>query len=242
VAFAGVADPRRRQGRRYALAALLTLAVMAILCNHLSVLAIAEWAQSQDRDLLRSLGFGRGATPCQSTLQRLFARLDPDALGAALTRAFGASATEETPRARGSQGGAIDGKAPRGRLARAPAAGVVHEPGAYCHDAGLVLAAVLITSTAEKAEAELTVVPALLDQLDWAGRVLTGDALFCQRHLCVQILAAGGDYLVLVQENPSTLRRDIALPFDPPYPALPLADRRRSALAGTDPASWPGAA
>ena len=46
---------------------------------------------------------------------------------------------------------------------------------------------------AEKAEAELTVAPAVLACLDWHGRVLTGDALLCQRALCQQVLAAGGD-------------------------------------------------
>ena len=42
-AFAAVPDPRRAQGTRFPLTAILTMAVAAILCNHLSVLAIAEW-------------------------------------------------------------------------------------------------------------------------------------------------------------------------------------------------------
>jgi predicted transposase YbfD/YdcC len=77
-------------------------------------------------------------------------------------------------------------------------------------------------------EAELTVAPALLARIDWHGRVLTGDALFCQRALCRQGRDAGGDYLVLVKENQGTLYRDIRLLFDPPaeVAALPLADRR----------------
>jgi hypothetical protein len=31
--------------------------------------------------------------------------------------------------------------------------------------------------------------------------VLTGDALFGQRHRCQQVIAAGGEYLLLVKEN-----------------------------------------
>ena len=42
-AFAHLPDPRRQASVTYALSALLTLAVAAILANHLSVLAIAEW-------------------------------------------------------------------------------------------------------------------------------------------------------------------------------------------------------
>ncbi len=58
--------------------------------------------------------------------------------------------------------------------------------------------------------------------------MLTGDAVFCQRTLCQQVLDAGGDDLVLVKENQSTLSQDIHLLFDPP-PALaraPVQDRR----------------
>jgi len=53
--FATLPDPRRAQGRQFPLAALLTLAVAAILANHLSVLAIAEWgaAQGDERTRLR---------------------------------------------------------------------------------------------------------------------------------------------------------------------------------------------
>lgn len=80
----------------------------------------------------------------------------------------------------------------------------------------------------DQAEAELSVAPALLARLDWHGRVLTGDALFCQRHLCQQVRAAGGDYLLLVKENQATRYNGIQLLFDRP-PALatrPLGDCR----------------
>src|SRR5690349_17488198 len=79
-AFATVPDPRRRQGTRFPLVALLALAVTALLANHLSVLAIAEWGASQPGELLACLGFPAGVTPHQSTLQRLFRKLDPTAV------------------------------------------------------------------------------------------------------------------------------------------------------------------
>src|SRR5205823_2426204 len=138
-------------------------------------------------------------TPHQSTLHRLFRRLDPAALSAAVGRYFAAAVPH--PQGRGAQGAAIDGKAQRGRLAFAGGGGTVHALAAYSHGAGVVLAQAEIRSTAEKAEAELTVAPAPIARLGWRGRVLTGDALFCQRHLCQQVLAAGGDYLLLVKEN-----------------------------------------
>ena len=49
------------------------------------------------------------------------------------------------------------------------------------------------------------------------GRLVTGDALYCQRKLCEQICEAGGDYLVIVKANQLTLFRDIeALFAEPP--------------------------
>lgn len=132
------------------------------------------------------------------------------------------------PAEAGPQGVAIDGKAQRGRLRFAAESGPVHTLSAFCHEQGIVLAHEPITVRADKAEAELTVAPTLLDRLDWHGRVLTGDALFCQHALCAQVRAAGGDYLLLVKENQPALHEAIALLFDPP-PVLarrPLDDLR----------------
>lgn len=224
MAFATVPDPRRQASIAYPLPAILSLAVAAILCAHTSVLAIAEWGARQDRDLLRRLGFAGDRTPCQPTLQRLFARLDGHALSAALGAVF-APLLEETPRAPGSQGIAIDGKAQRGRFQYQSGGSPVHMLVAFCQEAGVVLAEEPIEQGQDKAEAELTVAPALIDRIDWQGRVLTGDALFCQRSLCSQVIAAGGDYLLLVKANQPRLYNDLALCFDP---SLDLLDRREA--------------
>jgi predicted transposase YbfD/YdcC len=227
-ALAQVPDPRRAASVVYPLPAILAMAVAAILANHRSVLAMAEWGARQEGAMLAVLGFPDGRTPCQSTLQRLFRHLDGDALSATLSACFAPSAALplEEPAA---QGVAIDGKAQRGRLRfAAPGGPVVHALSAFCHEQGIVLAHEPIATGADKAEAELTVAPALLARLDWPGRVLTGDALFCQTALCKQVHEAGGDYLLLVKENQGTLYRDIALLFDPPatVAAAPLSDRR----------------
>ena len=66
-AFQAVPDPRRHARVIYPLASILTLAVTAILANHGSVLAIAEWGQRQSADRLGQMGFAAGKSPCQST-------------------------------------------------------------------------------------------------------------------------------------------------------------------------------
>jgi predicted transposase YbfD/YdcC len=229
-AFTLVPDPRRQASVTYPLAALLSLAVAALLANHTSPLAIAEWGRRQPGALLARLGCPDGRAPCQSTLQRLFRRLDPDAVSAALSAAL-APAAAPPPARRGAQGVAIDGKAQRGRLQYQAGGCPVHALTAFCHDRGVVLAQEPIERGADKAEAELTVAPALLARVDWRGRVLTGDALFCQRHLCRQVLAAGGDYLLLVKANQPALHTDLVRLFDRlpgASPPLPLLDRREA--------------
>jgi predicted transposase YbfD/YdcC len=67
-------------------------------------------------------------------------------------------------------------------------------------------------------EAELSIASGLLATLPLAGRVVTGDAVYCQRHLCEQIVAAKAEYLVVVKENQPSLYRDIALLFEEPPP------------------------
>jgi hypothetical protein len=78
-----------------------------------------------------------------------------------------------------------------------------------------VLAHEPITAGADTAETEQTVAPALLDRIAWRDRVVTGDAVFCQTALCAQVLAAGGDYVLVVKGNQGILYRDITLLFDP---------------------------
>jgi predicted transposase YbfD/YdcC len=234
-AFAAVPDPRRQASVDYSLPAILTLAVAAILSAHRSVLAIAEWGARQERELVARLGFPEGRTPCQSTVQRLFRKLDGHALAAALGAHF-APAVAPAPLEPGAVGVALDGKVQRGRLQYQRGGSPVHALTAFCHEHGVVLAHEPIEHGADKSEAELTVAPELIARVDWRGRVLTGDALFCQRHLCRQVLEAGGDYALLVKANQPTLYRDLELLFDPlpdGPPPLPLLDRREARTVET---------
>ncbi len=84
---------------------------------------------------------------------------------------------------------------------------------AVLHDLGIVLAQLPLDHTGEKAEAELSAAPTLVDALNWTGGVLTGDALYCHAGLCETVMDAGGDYLVIVKENQATLLRAIATLF-----------------------------
>ncbi len=217
-AFTTLPDPRRPHGRRFPLAAMLALVIVALLSNHLSLLAIAQWGKRQSPAVLAALGFPVGVTPHQTTLQRLFRKLDPLPLTIALTACFAPVRSPESD-PQGSVGIAFDGKAQRGRLACADRPEYpVHMLSAVVHDLGIVLAQLPLDHTGEKAEAELAAAPTLIARLDWTGCVLTGDALYCHADVCETVLDADGERersepMLIVKENQATLLRAITTLF-----------------------------
>jgi hypothetical protein len=71
----------------------------------------------------------------------------------------------------------------------------------------------------KKQKSELAVASRLIQHIDWQGKVLTGDALYCQRCLCAALRQAGGDYLFLVKGNQPHLLEDLRVLFAPLPPA-----------------------
>jgi predicted transposase YbfD/YdcC len=67
----------------------------------------------------------------------------------------------------------------------------------------------------KKQKSELAVASRLIEAIDWKGKVLTGDALYCQRCLCSALRLAGGDYLFLVKGNQPLLLEDLQVLFAP---------------------------
>ena len=49
----------------------------------------------------------------------------------------------------------------------------------------------------------------LLDTLVLEGRVIVGDAMFCQREVCDQIRDRGGHYFFIVKDNQPSLLQEI---------------------------------
>jgi predicted transposase YbfD/YdcC len=219
--FAQLDDPRAgRPNHHYPLCAMLLAALLALLCNHLNELAIAQWLADQPLAFRQALGFRDAQCPHQTTFHRLFARLVPRPIETALTGVFAAKAVGELP-PRGTEGIAVDGKAQRTR-AKFEQAESLGAKGTPCHLLSLfshLFGTVLAQCSIQNKEAELTVAPDLIAQIEWLGRVLTGDAIFCQRNLCVQVVEAGGDYFFAVKSNQPNLEDAIRLLFEPPSEA-----------------------
>jgi len=209
--FQTLVDQRDPRGVRYPLAPLLTLAVCAKLAGASRVEALADWARFRAPELARLFGLTRPTMPHARTWGRIFAQaVDPMALEHVLGQFFQElHQTAEVP-PRGSIILSVDGKTLRGTIPLGATAGV-HLVAAYLPETGLVFAQLAV----DRKENEIVVVPTLLAHLNLTGVVVTGDAMQTQRHLSIQIVEAGGDYLWFVKDNQPALRQDIEHLFTP---------------------------
>src|SRR5262249_13129345 len=167
---ADVPDPRHRCGIRHPLSAVLGLAVLAMLSGSKSYQAIAPFGRDKGCALPRVLGFRRGKTPTKATYSLLFRRLDVAAFEAAVARWVAARGADEEMAVI-----ALDGKTLRGSRD-----GVVpgqHLVAAYAVAAAAVLAQVRVDAKTNEHKAAWQ----LLGLLPVRGRIVTGDAMFCQR-------------------------------------------------------------
>src|SRR4051812_23768260 len=224
--LADVPDPRARSGRRHPLGAMLAHACCAILCGCRGYAAIAQWGRDQPIEFMHRLGYRRRPASF-GAFQALFTRLPADAREAALARwaehLLG-------PRAgQGLRAVALDGKSSRGSgAADAPA---VHLLAALDQQTGCVLAQARVPAETNEHKAAL----ALLKAIVLEGRVITGDAAFCQRDLCRQVVDDGGHYLIKVDANQPTLAADLATAFGPSFSPLRPAEGGRRVGRGDDP-------
>lgn len=93
----------------------------------------------------------------------------------------------------------------------------MHQMNLYEAKTGIVLKEQMVV---EK-ENELTRVGDFLTPLLLQGRLISADALYTQRSVCRQVIAAGGDYLLFVKQNQPTLYQDLSLFFhEPPIDCL----------------------
>jgi hypothetical protein len=199
--FASIPDPRAASGRRYSLPAILNLMATAMLAGMRSLEAISQFGRDHGPALTHALGFHSAKSPCKATLSNLLRRLDVDAYEAALTRWITARCPDigdqlclDGKTARGSAGGGLPG---------------VHLLAAYAPHVSAVVAQIQVDRKTNEHKAALK----LLGLLPLEGKVVTGDAMFCQKDVCAAIDDGGGDYLFTVKDNQPTLHFDIASMF-----------------------------
>jgi hypothetical protein len=213
-----IPDPRGAQGRRHSLKAMLAAVVCAVLSGARGYRAILGWLHSQDVSIWHLLGFTR--TPPQRTaFQDLLKAICPQQFEAAVQQWALAMLGQPVPKGE-LQAVAIDAKTLCGSLQ--PHQAAIQLLAAMDHTSGLVLGQQAVDPQSN----EIKAAPELLKTLPLEGRVITGDAIFCQREICEQITQAGGDYFFVVKDNQPTLKEAIQDDFREGFSPL-----RRAAAA-----------
>lgn len=200
-----IPDLRGRQGRRHSQAAMLAAVVCAVLSGARGYSAIAQWLHCLDVKVWHLLGFWR-TPPKAGAFRKLLSKLPAAVFEEAVRRWIIGQVGEEA-----NQGEiaavAMDGKTLCGTLQ--PHQRTVHLLSLFDQKSGCVLSQLRVDEKTNEAKAALE----LLRSVVLKNRVITGDAMFCQREVCRQIVDSGGHYFVVVKENQPTLQETIAAEF-----------------------------
>lgn len=198
-----VQDFRRPQGKRHSLSIILTLAIMALCCGHVSFEAMSEWCVNYQEMLVSYVPFLAHHTPVASTFHEVFKKLDSTSFEEVINTWLSAIIPLEI-----GEGIALDGKE-------------IHGTGlclvsAFAH----VASSVLFQMGTDTKGKELVIGPKVLKHITVKDHVITGDALFAQKKLCEQIGKDNGGYVFRVKGNQERLEQDIRLYFaDLPFKA-----------------------
>ena len=205
-------DPRGRKGRRHSLSALLTAVVCGLLCGNRGYSQLVEWLHDLPVAVWHWMGYTR-RPPKLDCFRDLLMKLDPQVLEAALAVWIEQVLEMDLDPDR-LQAVSFDGKTLCGTLR--PFARAVHLLAAVDHQTGGVLRQCRVDEKTNEHKAALE----LLQRMVLEGRVIVGDAMFCQRELCQQVLESGGHYFLAVKGNQAGLEREISQELSAPAGAF----------------------
>lgn len=220
--FQQVFDPRSKHGLIHDLVPVLSLTVVAMLAGRTTLQGIAQFGRDHGAQLAFALGFRRGRTPCVATFSRLFRRLDVVAFEAVL---------QEWIHQRCDDLGehyALDGKTLRAsRDGDVPA---VHLLALFAPKVKAVVSQMRVDAKTNEHKAALR----LLGVLPLQGKIITGDAIFCQTEITELLEKQGADYILHVKDNQPSVKNEIAELLDPVGAFSPGGLTRSGCLDGSN--------
>src|ERR1700692_3255640 len=103
----------------------------------------------------------------------------------------------------------LDGKTMRHTRRNATGLGALHVVSAWAGQAGLTLGQLAVEAKSN----EITAMPQLLALLDLRKKVVTTDAMGCQKEVAQIIVDGKGDYILAAKDNQPTLHAEIQEAF-----------------------------
>ena len=205
-----VPDPRGKQGQDYTLWSILSLIIVGLLCGRRGLKAAFLIGRAMTARQRNALGLMNGTTPCHATLTETLRAIDARALAEILGALVLLQLDEHTfPRRRRIDLPVLEGLDQAAE--RLPAnRGFFHI--AQKNNARLEVLGKPLEACVNEAKAALE----LLHSIVLKGRVITGDAMFCQKSITAKIVERGGDYILPVKDNQKNLRENIETAFNEP--------------------------
>lgn len=207
--LAAVPDPRSVHGRRYRLATLLAIAILAVAAGMRGYAGITTWARCAPPEVLARLGIDRSSTPSEKTFRRVLACVDAADLDRRLGAYFTGLALAATETDTGLVAVSLDGKTLKG--ARKAGAVASHLVSMFAHRARLVLGQLAVDERSN----EIPCLRKLLCKFPRIRLLVVADAMHTQvvtaRLICRTLKS---HYVLVVKANqPSVLARVTALPW-----------------------------
>ena len=206
-----IPDPRRQgENLKHPLVDIIILGFCGVLAGCEDCVEMEEWAKFHEPFFRTFLALPHGI-PSPDTFNRVFAVLSPAALQAVLVPWL--------LERRGLPGEWIhvDGKTLRRTRRRSQKLKALQVVSAWAGQAGITLGQVAVDAKTN----EITAMSALLQLLELHEKIVTTDALGCQRAIAQTIIEGGGEYVFAVKANQPTLHADLQDAFaQAPAPKL----------------------
>src|SRR5262247_1332160 len=198
-----IADPRRQCANlKHPLVDIIIVGFCGVLGGCEDFVEIAEWAKGNDTFFRSFLELPHGI-PSHDTFNRVFALLKPETLQAVLLPWL--------LERRGLPGDWIhlDGKTLRRTRCQSQQLKALHVVSAWAGQTGITLGQVAVEAKSN----EITAMPQLLEVLDLREKIVTTDAMGCQKEIAQTIVEGGGDYILAVKDNQPTLHAEMQAAF-----------------------------
>jgi len=211
-----IADPRRQgENLKHRLVDIIILGFCGVLAGCDDFVEIREWAKVHEAVFRSFLELPHGI-PAHDTFTRVFAMLTPAVLQEVLLPWL--------LERRGLPGDWIhvDGKTLRRTRCQRQKLKALHMVSAWAGQTGITLGQVAVDTKSN----EITAMPQLLELLDLHDKIVTTDAMGCQKDIAETIVAGGGDYILAVKDNQPTLHAEIQAAFATAVPPPARSSRR----------------
>jgi len=210
-----IPDTREKAKVKHLLFEILFIIICAVICGADSPGGIRRFAISK-YDWLKKVLLLSSGVPSRDTFSRILSSLDPKPLKIFLQKwllLFEEKLGKQI---------AIDGKTVRHSFDKASNSKAIHLVNAWAVEAKLFLGQEKVDDKSN----EITAIPKLLELLDLKGKLVSFDAMGCQKIIGKQIVSREGDYLFALKGNQGDLYENVKLIFESPVDDIKISSSK----------------